>query len=128
MAKVAFDFSGTTTIVTGGASGIGLAIAETLVRSGGDVVISASRNPGKTEAALQRLRAAGPAAQVLALACEVGREESVAGFFAEAGRSARNIRLACPKRKTVLTRFCQLTFSHSQGQKSPCRDARSTVN
>jgi len=92
MAKVAFDFSGTTTIVTGGASGIGLAIAETLVRSGGDVVISASRNPGKTEAALQRLRAAGPGAQVLALACEVGREESVADFFTQAGRTARNIR------------------------------------
>jgi 3-oxoacyl-[acyl-carrier protein] reductase len=92
MSKVAFDFSGTTTIVTGGASGIGLAIAETLVRSGGDVVISASRNPSKTESALQRLRAAGPGARVLAVACEVGREESVAGFFAEAGRSARNIR------------------------------------
>ena len=75
MAQVTFDFSGTTTVVTGGASGIGLAIAETIVRSGGDVVISASRNPSKTESALDRLRAAGPRSRVLSLACEVGREE-----------------------------------------------------
>jgi NAD(P)-dependent dehydrogenase (short-subunit alcohol dehydrogenase family) len=92
MATVTFDFSQTTTVVTGGASGIGLAVAETIVRAGGNVVISASRNPRKTEAALGRLRAAAPDATVLALACEVGREESVAGFFAEAGRTARNIR------------------------------------
>jgi len=92
MAQVTFDFSGTTTVVTGGASGIGLAIAETIVRSGGDVVISASRNPSKTESALDRLRAAGPRSRVLSLACEVGREESVADFFAEAGRSARDVR------------------------------------
>jgi len=92
MAKVSFDFSGTTTIVTGGASGIGLAIAETIAGSGGDLVISASRNPDKTAAALERLRAAAPRVEVVALACEVGREDSVAGFFAEAARSARNIR------------------------------------
>jgi len=91
MGKVAFDFSGTTTIVTGGASGIGLAIAETLVRNGGDVVISSSRNPGKTAAALERLRAAGARARVLALGCEMGSEESVARFFAEAAAAA-NIR------------------------------------
>ena len=92
MANVSFDFSGTTSVVTGGASGIGLAIAETLVRAGGDVVISASRSPAKTEAALQRLRAAAPGARVLALACEVGREESVADFFAQAAGSVRHVR------------------------------------
>jgi len=92
MAKVEFDFSGTTTIVTGGASGIGLAIAETIVSSGGDVVISASRSPAKTRSALERLQAARPRARAIALVCEVGREESVAAFFAEAARSAQNIR------------------------------------
>lgn len=92
MTRVTFDFSGTTTIVTGGASGIGLAIAETIVRHGGDVVVSASRNPRKTEAALERLRAAAPDRKALALACEVGHEESVARFFGDAGRSANNIR------------------------------------
>lgn len=92
MATVTFDFSGTTTVVMGGASGIGLAVAEALVRAGGDVVLSASRNPRKTEAALQRLRAAAPDATATAFACEVGREESVAHFFGEAVRSAPNIR------------------------------------
>jgi len=92
MANVTFDFSGTTTIVTGGASGIGLAVAETIVSSGGDVVISASRTAAKTQAALERLRVAGPRSRALALACEVGREESVAAFFGEASRSARDIR------------------------------------
>jgi NAD(P)-dependent dehydrogenase (short-subunit alcohol dehydrogenase family) len=92
MARVSFDFSGTATIVTGGASGIGLAIAETIVRSGGDVIISSSRNPAKTAAALERLRTAAPRAQVLAMRCEVGQEESVARFFAEAAAAARNIR------------------------------------
>ena len=80
MTKVQFDFSGTTTVVTGGASGIGLAIAETIVRAGGSVVISASRNPDKTRSALDRLRAAAPGAQAQSLSCEVGREESVAEF------------------------------------------------
>ncbi len=92
MAKVSFDFSGTTTVVTGGASGIGLAVAETIARSGGDLVISASRNPGKTAAALDRLRAAAPRAQVRALACEVGREDSVAEFFSQAASAAGRVR------------------------------------
>jgi NAD(P)-dependent dehydrogenase (short-subunit alcohol dehydrogenase family) len=92
MARATFDFSDTTTVITGGASGIGLATAETIARAGGDVVISASRNPRKTEAAIGRLRTAAPDATVQALACEVGREESVAAFFAEAARGARNIR------------------------------------
>jgi NAD(P)-dependent dehydrogenase (short-subunit alcohol dehydrogenase family) len=92
MANVTFDFSETTTIVTGGASGIGLAAAETIVSSGGDVVISASRNPSKTQVALERLRAARPHARATAFACEVGREQSVAAFFSEAARSGGNIR------------------------------------
>jgi NAD(P)-dependent dehydrogenase (short-subunit alcohol dehydrogenase family) len=92
VAKAAFDFSGTTSVVTGGASGIGLAIAETIVRAGGDVVISASRNPQKTESALERLRAAEPAADVRAFACEVGQEDSVARFFVQARDAISNVR------------------------------------
>jgi 3-oxoacyl-[acyl-carrier protein] reductase len=92
MARASFDFSGTTTVITGGASGIGLAIAETIVRCGGDVIVSASRNPTKTQSALQRLRGARAGAHATAIDCEVGREESVARFFEQAGRSARDIR------------------------------------
>ena len=92
MVKVQFDFSGTTSVVTGGASGIGLAIAETIVRAGGSVVISASRNADKTRSALDRLRAAAPASWAHAISCEIGKEESVADFFSEAIRGAGNIR------------------------------------
>lgn len=92
MAKVAFDFSGTTSVVTGGASGIGLAIAETLVRAGGGVIVSASRSAAKTAAALSRLRGAAPGARAAAFECEVGREASVAAFFEQARRSASDIR------------------------------------
>ncbi len=92
MTQVRFDFSGTTTIVTGGASGIGLAIAQTLVGAGGDVVISASRNPAKTQSALAQLAGTRTGAVVRALPCEIGQEESVARFFAQAFEAARNIR------------------------------------
>ncbi len=92
MVSVAFDFSGTTTVVTGGASGIGLAIADTIVRARGNVVISASRNPDKTRSALDRLHASAPGVDAQAFSCEVGREESVADFFSQAARAADQIR------------------------------------
>jgi NAD(P)-dependent dehydrogenase (short-subunit alcohol dehydrogenase family) len=91
MTRASFDFSGSTTVVTGGASGIGRDIAETIVRCGGDVVISSSRNQAKTKAALDRLSAAGPTARVLAYPCEVGQEDSVAGFFSQVAQSAGRI-------------------------------------
>lgn len=83
MQTVRFDFSGTTTVVTGGASGIGLTCAELIARCGGNVVVSASRRPDKTQKALDRIRAAGPAHDIQAAAfpCEVGVEASVASFF-----------------------------------------------
>jgi NAD(P)-dependent dehydrogenase (short-subunit alcohol dehydrogenase family) len=59
MAQVHFDFSGTTTVITGGASGIGLTCAELIASYGGDVVVSASRRPDKTQKALQRIETAG---------------------------------------------------------------------
>jgi len=92
MVSVAFDFSGTTTVVTGGASGIGLAIADTIVRARGNVVISASRNPDKTRSALDRLHPSAPGVDAQAFSCEVGREESVADFFSQAARAADQIR------------------------------------
>jgi len=58
MGQAVFDFSGTTTVITGGASGIGLTCAELIAKCGGDVVVSASRRPDKTEKALDRIRAA----------------------------------------------------------------------
>ena len=88
MASVQFDFSGTTTVVTGGASGIGLTCAELVARCGGDVVVSASRRPDKTQAALDRLaKAGGGRVKVAAFPCEVGVEDSVRGFFDAIGKA-----------------------------------------
>jgi len=82
MVTAQFDFSGTTTVVTGGASGIGLTCAELVARCGGDVVVSASRRPDKTQAALDRLaKAGGGKVKVAAFPCEVGVEDSVRSFF-----------------------------------------------
>lgn len=81
MTSVTFDFHATTTVITGGASGIGLACAEAIVRAGGDVVISASRNTNKTQAALAQISKANPAANVTALPIDVGTESSVESFF-----------------------------------------------
>jgi 3-oxoacyl-[acyl-carrier protein] reductase len=94
MAKANFDFSGTTTVVTGGASGIGLAIAETIAKAGGSIIVSASRNAAKNQAALDKLRAANSRAShpPVAIPCEIGSEDSVSRFFAEAGKASNNIR------------------------------------
>ncbi|NDA70187.1 MAG: SDR family NAD(P)-dependent oxidoreductase, partial [Betaproteobacteria bacterium] len=58
MGQTHFDFTGSTTVITGGASGIGLTCAELIARCGGDVVVSASRRPDKTAKALDRIREA----------------------------------------------------------------------
>jgi NAD(P)-dependent dehydrogenase (short-subunit alcohol dehydrogenase family) len=81
MARASFDFSGTTTVVTGGASGIGFTCADLIVRCGGNVIISASRNPEKTNQALTKLRAVNPGVKAQAFPCEVGSEKSVEQFF-----------------------------------------------
>lgn len=81
MANVNFDFKGTTTVVTGGASGIGFTCAELIARCGGNVIISASRNADKTNQALSKLRDANPHGKIDAYPCEVGSENSVNQFF-----------------------------------------------
>lgn len=83
MATATFDFSGTTTAITGGASGIGLSCAIALAAAGGNVTISASRNPAKTEAAMEVISAANSEVLVRAIACDIGSEASVAAFFSE---------------------------------------------
>ncbi len=91
MATVSFDFSGTTTVITGGASGIGLTCALAVVKAGGDVIISASRRPDKTQKAIDALKAANPTAKVQAFACEVGDEASVSQFFDQIKHSGTRV-------------------------------------
>ncbi len=92
MSRVRFDFSGTTTVVTGGASGIGLSCAVAVAEAGGDVIITASRNPVKTEAALSRLAQASSKASASAHPCDVGDESSVAEFFGAIASSGSQFR------------------------------------
>ncbi|MDX2218772.1 MAG: SDR family oxidoreductase [Burkholderiales bacterium] len=80
-ASANFDFSGTTTVVTGGASGIGMSCALAVARAGGDLIISASRKPDKTAAAIAKLSGARAGIAVDAFPCEVGEEASVSSFF-----------------------------------------------
>lgn len=81
MAAAHFDFSDTWTVITGGASGIGLTCALGVAKAGGNVVVSASRKPEKTQAALLQIQQVNPKIQAKAFPCEVGQETSVAAFF-----------------------------------------------
>ena len=77
-----FDLTGQVALVTGGNSGIGLGMAEGLVRAGGSVVIWGT-NPGKNAAALTQLRTlAAPGARIEAAVVDISEEESVADGFA----------------------------------------------
>jgi len=75
-----FDLSGKTAVITGGNSGIGLAFARGLVKSGADVAIWA-RNEAKNAAAVEELNAfdVGSAA---AFPCDVAEEEQIAAAMA----------------------------------------------
>lgn len=68
-------FSGKVVLVTGGASGIGLATAQRFASEQANVVI-ADKNQAQAEAAAQQLRAEG-AGGVLARACDVSVETQV---------------------------------------------------
>ena len=68
------DLSGRSAVVTGGNSGIGLALAVGLARAGADVAVWA-RNPERSQAAVRELLTHG--VQAIAVACDVGNEKSV---------------------------------------------------
>ncbi len=69
-----FGLAGRTALVTGSCSGLGLAIAEALGRSGARVVVN-SRHAGRCESAVEQLRRAGIAA--LAAPFDVAEEAAV---------------------------------------------------
>ena len=75
-----FDLSGKTAVITGGNSGIGLAFARGLIKSGADVAIWA-RNEAKNAAAVDELNALGIGTAV-AFPCDVAEEETIASAMA----------------------------------------------
>lgn len=94
--RIDFDFSDTTTIVTGGASGIWLATAELIARSGWDVVVTASRDQEKTKNALNQIRDASKKsgrkkAYIEAFPYDAANEDSVKAFFEEVKRVVKRV-------------------------------------
>jgi 2-dehydro-3-deoxy-D-gluconate 5-dehydrogenase len=78
-----FDLAGRTALITGGTTGIGLAVAHAL-RDAGATVVVAGRDAARGAAAVQALHAYGdgPAAHFVAM--DVADEASVAGGFEQA--------------------------------------------
>ncbi|NOT34469.1 MAG: 3-oxoacyl-[acyl-carrier-protein] reductase [Candidatus Eisenbacteria bacterium] len=78
LAGTAAELAGQVAFVTGGASGIGLAVAEALAARGAAVAIF-NRNQERASAALERLRAGGARAE--SFACDIANSDSVSSAF-----------------------------------------------
>jgi NAD(P)-dependent dehydrogenase (short-subunit alcohol dehydrogenase family) len=77
----------TNAIIIGGGSGMGLALAQTLLAEGMDVTI-AGRSAGRLAAARAQLKrsAPGPHGKISTFAADIGRDEDVAALFAQVER------------------------------------------
>lgn len=100
------EWWGKTAVVTGGASGIGLALAERFVTEGLNVCI-ADRDPTRLPAAVDQLRAyaerSGDAAtvEVLGIPCDVTDEASVEGLAAQAVERFGKVHILCNNAGTI---------------------------
>ena len=80
MTKSQFDLSGKVALITGGNGGIGLGMAESIARAGGDVCIWGT-NAKKNTAALSKLETYG--GHVSAMLCDVSDEVAVERCFSD---------------------------------------------
>ena len=72
--RLSFDLTGTSRVVTGGNSGIGLGMAEGLAQHGADIAIWGT-NADKNDAAVDRLGRYD--VEVLSIVCDVSDEDAV---------------------------------------------------
>jgi 3-oxoacyl-[acyl-carrier protein] reductase len=97
MNRIHYDFSGTTTVITGGSSGIGLASAVLIAKSGWNVIVSASRNPEKTTEAVSQIEQAAQSAKtgnipfVKSFPYQAENEESVRSFFENVSKTTKRV-------------------------------------
>jgi gluconate 5-dehydrogenase len=88
MKKPVFDLSGSVALVTGGGSGLGLAMAEGLAAAGATVAI-VGRNTERIEAAAAAFRDAGAKAQ--AFTCDLADRTAIPGLVADVVRELGQI-------------------------------------
>jgi short-subunit dehydrogenase len=86
------DWQGKTVVVTGGSSGIGLALAERLAAAGANLVL-ASTSPGKLASAAEKMRARGTT--VLTVQCDVAEPAQVYKLAEEAQAAFGAVDLLC---------------------------------
>ena len=79
---LASTFGNKVSLITGGSSGIGLALARRIAELGGEVVLVARREQPLVDAATQ-IRARVPGARVETLALDVSDEDAVVGLPCE---------------------------------------------
>lgn len=84
MANVVYDFRGMVALVTGAASGLGLATANAFAASGAKVVLS-DLNEGALESAVDELRGQGH--EVMGVVCDVARDAQVRDMVERTVRS-----------------------------------------
>jgi len=86
------DFKGKTAVVTGGASGIGRAIADRLAREGMKIVV-ADVEKGALDRAVGELRAGG--AEAIGVVCDVSKYESVDNLARHAVEAYEKVHVLC---------------------------------
>jgi len=79
------ELKGTVVLVSGSTAGIGLAIAEALVREGAEVIVN-GRTQERVDAALKGLRAKQPDAKLRGVAGDLGTREGVSRMIQEVPR------------------------------------------
>lgn len=81
MMKMDLELKGRVAVITGGTSGIGLAVADLLLAEGASVAIC-GRNEARLSAAIEQLQKVHPASDLFGFRCDVLKKEEVEGFAA----------------------------------------------